>query len=61
MSIKYTYKVKQVATTVTAQQAQDALNSADTEGYEFVGLFTLGSGTSAKFFAVFKKIVQGVI
>jgi hypothetical protein len=60
-NISYIYKVKQVATTATEAQVTNALNDATNKGFEFVGLFTLGSGTTAKFFAVFRKVAQAIV
>jgi hypothetical protein len=57
----YTYKVKQVPATATEAQIQTKLNEADTAGYDFVWIFTVGATTSAKFFAVFRKVVNAII
>jgi hypothetical protein len=57
----YAYKVKTVPTTATEAQIETKLNEADIAGYEFVGLFTLGTGTSAKFFAIFRKVENEIL
>ena len=57
----YSYRVKQVPRAATESQVQTALNNADNQGFEFVGLFTLGTGTAANFYAVFRKEVNKIL
>ena len=57
----YSYRGKQVPSSATEAQLQTKLNEADTAGYEFIGIFTVGTGTGSKWFAVFRKVDNTII
>lgn len=53
-TITYTYKAKDVPDAATDAQITAKLNEADTAGYEFVGIFTVGNNQKA----IFRKVVN---
>jgi hypothetical protein len=53
-TITYTYKVKDVPDNATDAQIATKLSEADTAGFEFVGIFAVGTNQKA----IFRKVVN---
>jgi hypothetical protein len=59
--ITYKAKVVQIPSTATQAQIETALGTALSAGWTLQGIYTVGSGTSAKYWAIFYKRTTPVV
>lgn len=56
-TVQYVYKCKDVPDSATDAQIATKLSEADTAGYEFVGIFAVGTNQKA----IFRKVVNEIV